>query len=326
MWICLLASAVSFAASDKAVYPPQKIRARGLERIEITGVKGHLKLVGTPGHVFRLKVGHSKRHSEDWNLLVERRGKTLVLEVSNSALGREWRRQVKRDQWPEFDLELDGPPLPTVVSWREGRLEYAQWTNDVETSFWNGKVSIDGGRGNYRLQALAAQVAVRDFKGDLTVRGEAGEVTLNRVDANTDLNWLSGTVRVENTGGNVHLEGRALDTTVNNGRGEWELELAGGQTQIRDFNGKLKARGKSTKWILSGARHSEIELLNASGPVDVDWKAPAKVFLTSVSGAIHSPYAVKERDGQRVAEGKKAGKPAGQLFVRTDSGDIRFKH
>jgi hypothetical protein len=124
----------SFAFGAKYTYPEQKLSANGIEKIEISGVKGAVKLVGRPGKVYRLKVRHSRgKKFEDWSLAIDRRESILVLEVSSAVYGAQWRKHVRQDQWPEFDVELSGPSVPATISWKEGQLEYSKWSNDLES-------------------------------------------------------------------------------------------------------------------------------------------------------------------------------------------------
>lgn len=332
MWFisCLLTS-LAWAAvpskNDKALYPPQRISGRGIERIEIIGVRGKLHLTGTQARGFRLKVGHTKsRRSDDWNLLVERREHTLFLEVASSAYGSEWRKLMRQQQYPEFDIELEGPSLPTVVSWREGSLSYTSWKAPLETSFTSGDVHINGGSGHHVLKTGKSRVLVRHFKGELELRGERGQVDLLDLEGRLRLNWLSGPLTLTDVRSQTQIESSEALVRIHGGRGEWALRTEGGRVSLNEFGGHFKGQGRTTHWNVRGRLKSDIELINASGPVQVDWGSTARVFLTSASGAIFSPYDIQDRDGRRVAEGRKGTKPLGQVFVRTETGDITFKY
>jgi hypothetical protein len=279
-----------------------------------------------------VKVRHSdSRRSADWNLSIERRGSTLVLEVSNPGLGKEWRRLIRREQWPEFDIDLEGPPLPTVVSWRQGDLTYADWAADLETSFLGGKVRIRGGSGNHRLQAINSSIDARDFHGSLSLKGGHGPVSLSGLRGALHLNWLQGVITARDVRGEVDLDAGDSEVRIDGGGGSWKISAGAGRIKVAGFQGRMRAIGRSTAWDLSGRAKSDIEVINGSGPVRVKWPAMNRVFLTSHHGRIRSPYQVEDRDGRRVAErraskGKRARPPLGQVFVRTESGDISFTY
>src|SRR5262245_5427023 len=90
-------------AAEQATYPVQKISIKGATDIKIIGVKGHLKMRGVKNaKSLSLYVRHSKgRRFDDWHLEVERRGKTIYLEVFNVAYGKQWRHLVREELWPE---------------------------------------------------------------------------------------------------------------------------------------------------------------------------------------------------------------------------------
>ncbi|MBX3022533.1 MAG: hypothetical protein KF799_12745 [Bdellovibrionales bacterium] len=326
MWTLLSLSLLTWAA-DKAIYPPQKIKASGIERIEITGVRGSLHLTGSKQRAFSLRVKHSKKRSDDWSLLVERRGSTLVLEVASAAYGREWSKQIRREDWPEFDITLIGPARPTVVSWREGSLEYENWGADLDTSFLSGAVKIQGGRGKYRLQAVNSDLTVNRFNGELSLNGEGGDVELRRFKGNLNMEWLKGQFVCTECEGKMRIEARDMGALLKEAKGEWDVRVPAGKVEILNLSGNLKGYGQSSTWSLKGgSRRGELEIVTESGPVNLKWPGPARVFLTSDSGSIHSPYGVEDRDGRRVAEGKRGSLPLGQVFVRTASGAIVFTH
>jgi hypothetical protein len=327
MWLLLCTAALAWGAkNEKAIYPPQKLNAQGIERIEITGVRGTLHLTGTHAKNFRLKVGHTKKRSEDWNLSVERRGHTLVFEVSNIAFGREWKKMVRQDQWPEFDIDLEGPALPTVVSWREGSLRFDHWHADIETAFLNGDVKVEGGDHQFVLQSVNAHVSARHFKGTMDIKGERGQVDLFAIAGQLHMNWLEGPINLWDVRAQTQVETQTADVRVHGGRGEWSVRSRAGSVNIRDFAGQMKAQGEDAHWQVRGRDRAEIELESRRGPVHVDWKSASRVFLTSDRGAISSPYTLQDRDGRRVAEGRTGGRAAGQVFVRTETGDITFKY
>ena len=312
----------------KVTYPPQRLSSAGVERIEITGVRGSLHLVGSTVPGFRLKVGHTKSHqrADDWNLLVERRGTTLFLEVASTAYGKEWRRLLRQQNFPEFDISLEGPALPTRVSWQEGSLYFRDWQAPLETSLATGDIRLQGGSARQVLNSGRSRILVRHFNGDLEINGESGQVDLFQVQGALSLNWLRGPLTLTDVNAQTRLETADGLVHIVGGSGDWLLKALAGSVSLNEFGGHIRGQGQSTHWNVRGHSKCEIELVNAAGSVDVDWKSTAKVFLTSISGVITSPYDVQDRDGHRVASGRKGTKPLAQVFVRTETGDITFKY
>jgi|GEM_PF-6320074 len=298
------------AHADKFAYPPQKVAAAGIQQIKISGVKGRLTMRGNNSKSFKIRISHSKnKRFEDWSLSVDRQGDALVLEVFNVAVGSQWRHTVRAELWPEFDIEIEGPSVATVISWREGVMQLTQWQNDVEATFLNGKFSARGMRGKLKVQAVDGQVDIADFAGSLDLKGEKGRVELTGIRGAVDLNWVHGVLRGERLSG---------PTT---------LEMPSGNARLKNLSGKLKVTGGNSEWDLSASAPSDLEVMTESGPVKIHWNGGAKVFLTSSTGAINvpKPLQVEIREGLKVVEALDQKKPRGQVFVRTQSGNISWQ-
>lgn len=329
--LSLIFAAVSLmpkAAMAKAIYPAQSFDARGVERIEITGVRGSVRLTGHPGKAYLLKVAHSKnRNSNDWNLSVERRGRILVLEVANIAFGREWRRQVRREDWPEFDLELTGPNVPAMVSWREGILSFQNWRANVDATFLSGRALVKNSSGKHRLQLMSGEVEIQNFAGDLRLDVGNGSIQLADLRGSSKIDGLSEILRARNVEGKIAVEARQLDAQIESCSGNWKVEAERGTVAVREFNGRFQGQGAKTSWLLDGEAASDVEVVNSSGPVKVKWRTKPKVFLTTNRGSIHSPFGIQEDEGRRVSlSGQKSRLAFGQIFVKTDTGDITYTH
>jgi DUF4097 and DUF4098 domain-containing protein YvlB len=323
----IFAAASAFGA--KHTYPEQKFSSNGVQKIEISGVKGEVKVSGRAGKAYRLKVKHSRgKKYEDWSLAVDRRGEVLVLEVSSAVYGAQWRKHVRQDQWPEFDVELSGPPVPLIVSWKQGQLHYSKWSADIESSHLKGDLTIEEGVGNYDLHTGMGDVQVAKLAGELKVQGESGNVTIDQVTGAVTLNWLSGNVKLKTVMGGGKLDLNESKLTVDACRGEWSIQLARGQAEIEGCSGKLMAEGQSTAWRLRKNQDLETEIKSGEGPVAVEWNSGgAKVFLTSNQGVIEGPKVQSKLDseGRKVAEFTVGKKPFSAVFVRTESGPILFK-
>lgn len=315
------------AQAEKISYPTQKLNAAGLHRLNIIGVKGRVRLTGKNGPVYRLNIRHSKKQSEDWHLLVERRKRTLHLEVFSVAYGREWRRHVSQDRWPEFDIEITGPSIETVVSWREGLFRAKKWTRPLKVSLLKGDVDISDGQSRLDLHGLNLVTMVKDFRGDVVINGEKGSVDLERVKGSVKAHWLSGAWKLRKVNGRVELDGRRVNFNIVDGRGEWQVVTPHGRVRTQNFQGRFKGQGESGRWNIGAATPAEVDVINETGPVKVKWRGGAKVFLTSNKGKILSDIKDYELDpdGRHILQTTVGKKPWGQVFVRTQSGAITLK-
>ncbi len=303
----------SFSAwADKFAYPPQKISAAGIHQIKISGVKGHLILREKATKFYRIRVMHSKaKQFEDWNLSMDRVHDALVLEVFNVAYGPQWRKLVRQELWPEFDIEIEGPSVPVLAGWREGRVDISGWRKAIELSFLKGRVSSEHTSGTLKLETVDANVAIKDHQGALDLRGEKGNVELQRVKGRAKIAWLDGDLKGENL------------------KGEYNIEWQSGSAGLKEVNAKVKAKSSGADWKLSARAPSEVEISTDKGAVDIKWlgRGGVKLFLSSISGKIKAPkaYQVESRDGGAVVEASRVGKPKGEAFVRTRSGAISWQ-
>lgn len=318
------------AHGAKYSYPEQKILAKGIAKIEISGVKGAIHLTGRPGKVFRLKVKHSRgKKYEDWSLAVDRQGSKLVMEVSSALYGAQWRKHVRQDQWPEFDVELSGPSVPAMISWKEGPLHFSKWAADVESSHLSGDVEIGEGVGNYTLHMGTGNVRVHQLAGELRLKGESGNVKIEQVTGAVHVSWLAGNVDLKGTVGGGQLDLNESQLNVASCRGPWSIQLARGQAHIDQCVGKLTGVGQTAAWRLRASQDLETEIKSGEGPVALEWspKVGARVFLTSNAGSIEGPKVQSKLDseGRKVAEFTVGKKPFTPVFVQTESGAILFK-
>jgi DUF4097 and DUF4098 domain-containing protein YvlB len=226
------------------------------------------------------------------------------------ALGAQWRHLVREELWPEFDIELEGPSRPAIISWREGDLQIRNWKSEVEAAFLNGRFSAEGMGGALKLQAVDSQVRIKSHQGALSLKGEKGRVELAKIKGAINVNWLSGVVR-----------GRDLDGVI-------KLEVPSGTVELKNVQGKLSASGAGSLWDVQAAAPADVQVITTSGPVKIKWRGGgAKIYLSSVTGLIDvpKPLAIELRDGLKVVDGLKEKQPRGLVFVRTESGNISWQ-
>ena len=294
--------------APKYAYPPQHFSMKGITDIKVVGVRGNLKMRGSKSRLMTLSVQHTsnRKTTDDWNLSLDRRGHTLFLEVANVTYGKQWRKQIKEELWPEFDIELSGPSRPAIVSWREGHLEFTNWKADLELSYLSGQSKVHGGAGRLKVHQSEADLEIRDWIGPV------------------ELKWQKGNVHLERCQGLAQIEGSESDLSVSGGGGELQIELPKGRVSVAGYRGVLKGNGREANWNLDAAAPSDLNVTTGTGNVHLNWRGGAKVFLTTTDGHIKGPGLLQAsvREGRKVAEGTLPGKQIGQVFVRTASGAI----
>ena len=274
----------------------------------------------------RLTLQHNRNRTTagDWNLSFEKRGATLFLEGTKLSFGRQWRRHIKEELWPEFDIELAGPPRPTVVSWREGRLVINNWNADFEASFLKGRADVIGGRGQLKLQQSEADLSVKGWHGPAFINGESGKVTVSEVKGDVTLSWLNGLIRLNRCQGITKIDSSDSSLQVVGGSGEVHVNMPKGKALIDGFQGLVKASGVESEWTMAAGAPTDLNITTSAGSVRLKWKGGANVFLTSTGGSINGPELLKKsvREGRKVVQGALPGRAPGQVFVRTATGGI----
>lgn len=328
--LCAFSAVSGFAiAGDKTTYPPQTLRAQGIKKLQITGVNGRLHLTARSGKFFTIQVKHSKgRRGEDWHLSVDRQGEALVFEVFNVATGAKWRSLVRKELWPQFDVEITGPSVPALISWRDGELRVKDWRAPVEATWLSGSVVVSEMRAPLNLQLAQARVEISKHSGRLDLRGESGRLVLNEIDGFADVHWLRGDVVAQKMKGGGRIESTAGQWRLAKLEGAWSAKLGEGSAGLEAIGGIFKGEGAAASWEVKMPSIGEVEILSASGDVRVDALGPeGKIFLSSRDGKIIVPpsFAIEDRDGIKVVErgGAKSGR--GQIFVRTQSGSITWR-
>ncbi len=315
-------------AAQKTSYPAHRMSAEGIKEIRVSGVKGKLVLKAREAKLYTIKVNHTKgKKGEDWHLSVERQRDALVIEVFSTEYGREWRNQVRRESWPEFDIELEGPSQPATLAWREGAIEVANWKSALEVSFLKGPFTAAGMRAALKVQAVDSDVRVRDHRGALDIKGENGSVEIRGVEGATKFHWVQGRVLFDRTSGEIEIDQTGGDLRVRGGSGVLNAKMASGKAEVESFKGKIKAEGDS-RWSLTAAAPSEVEVLGKTNDVTMKWRSGGvKLFLSTAKGKIEAPASmpVEVRGGIRVVEVDIEPKPKGQVFLRTDTGKIVWR-
>ncbi len=72
---------------------------------------------------------------------------------------------MREEDYPEFDVEIEGPSLATTISWREGKLFLQNWRADIEASFLSGNFEARGTKGRLKVQAVDANLKISDLVG-----------------------------------------------------------------------------------------------------------------------------------------------------------------
>lgn len=328
MWFLLSLLCVA-AAIEKHSYPPQSYSADGVEHLHIEGVRGNLKLKSKPGKFFSIRVKHAQNpKSEDWHLLIERRKNVLHIEVFNVLSGIAWRKHLRQESWPEFDIEIEGPPRNLRLGWREGSIVLRQWKAEVEASLLQGKFHAVDGTGRWRLNLGETDVRMSGFSGNLFLRGERGPVWFNSFRGQLNLNWMDGLIDLRKMQGAINVDLLKTDLRVREGRGNWTIKAKRGDSVLSGFSGQLRAEGVASDWTISAASESVIQVFTREGAVKVRWlEGRPSVFLSSRKGKIEvpKPLQAEDRDGFSIVEKNLGSKASGRLLVRTGSGPISFR-
>lgn len=310
MWLLLFFFNWVFAESSQS-YQPMPITVRSGDSLQITGVHGRLKLIHDP----RLKNlvlqinQRQQKSSPDWNLSVDRKGSVIEVEVFSVSNQELWKHELKKNQWPEFDIYLRGPSLPVRASWRQGEVDINRWNKDVDLLLLDGKLRIADTRGKIQIQGARLNMSVLRHEGEVNFTADVGQGIVEASKGILKIQLMDGGLQLRAFQGEFFWNSQRAVLDATNGQGQWNLVTNKGPIKVQM------------------AGRSEVDIQSDSAPVKVAWhKGAAKAFLSSKTGLIKAPPIAKvtREEGIKKWLAQWGEGQLGQVFVKTQSGSILF--
>ncbi len=191
----------------------------------------------------------------------------------------------------EADLVAQVPEgTHVVVRGVDGAVRVAGAVGDVELSAADGRVTVDGARGDVqvrgvdgsvRVQDVAGAVAIRMTDGQVEVRDAGGDVQVRGLDGAVLVQGVEGDVDARVTDGRLEVRGVRGALTANTVDGNVLVAAVRGDITVRAVDGGVTVHGTGEPVALSirGDGRQRVE-----GPTDPD--ADVRVELSAVDGQV----------------------------------------
>lgn len=310
------------------------VPAKSLKGIRISGFKGNLNFIGldadpeakTAKPSANLTIdATSKSDDADWKPVVENIDGWIQISIQGPSSKSDWRNL----QIPAVDLDVRGPSVPLILTWKEGDLTIKNWKASANLTHHDGKILSEGGQAAFKITAQ---------QGDVTVNGHTGRFSLDNYNAKVSLKAIEGGMSLENFSGNLNVDSSKGEISLKTGKGKSQIvshkggidfDLSQGEILISGLEGPIRGQAESGQVTaeIKGTPDLKIRGEAAKVSVLVPKTSGARVDLGTQDGnfSIAFPLKYDRVDKFKLMKGSLAGSGGGSVFVRTKSGDIRLK-
>lgn len=180
------------------------------------------------------------------------------------------------------------------------------YRGDIEVSDVDGTTLIDLGSGEIKISRVGplkisrrhGDIAVKEVKGDLTVRSFDGAAVVENVSGLVDLATTSGDLKVHNAGGDVRASSLSGDVEIRCAKGHTEANSASGSVTLIGVAGGAEASTVSGSVIFTGAiaEGASYRFKSLSGEVAMTIQPSPPGFtamLSTFSGEINTAFPLK---------------------------------
>jgi len=223
--ILLTAGCLRLAGEECAVTSPRDgaIAVGDARRVRVVALAGSLRIEGRTALAEVVAKGTAcaatERRLEEVELLVERRGGEVVVEVRIP-------KRLGRGAAAALDLEVELPDsLPLEVSDTSGPVEIRNVAS----------LRLDDGSGDLWIERVAGDVHVFDGSGSLEVADVGGNVRVEDGSGDMEIRRVGRDVVIEDGSGGIVVAEVVGDVTVDeDGSGDIEVSQVGGSFMVRD--------------------------------------------------------------------------------------------
>lgn len=155
----------------------------------------------------------------------------------------------------------------TWIERAEGGLSCTSASGEITVRGGAGNRTMNSNSGDIRVESLSGQISAGTTSGEITISGNRGygDVSTTSGDVDFSLEELSGDVRVDTTSGEVWLR-LPKDASL-----EFEADTASGEIDtFFDNNLKFSKRGDHAEGTVGGGERRKLKINTTSGDVRVD--------------------------------------------------------
>jgi hypothetical protein len=312
------------------------------DRLLIIGIRGSVKLQPLPPGSAGTGVARGKKSlaagasaaARDIYAKIavaaRREGQVVYLEPTAEGGGKlDW-LELAQGGMPELSLEVEAPPGPVDVAWREGRVTIAGWKGALSVDLLEGSFASRQTEGAIRLQIQRGDAKIDGHRGRLELDSHVARLYVAGVDGDVASENLGGDTVFQGVKGNVQVRASAGATTIAKGSGSLEFESGAGAVTVSGFAGSLRGQAEDGPVAVQVDGDPEVNIESARAPISIRVPAGsgASVRASTEEGQLvvpEPPLKVLKQPALRSVAGRLSGSGAGTIFAKSKTATIQIR-
>lgn len=316
------------------VLSPMKMVIRPGDRIEIKGFRGQVEYLAndnTQDLTVEVKevVDDQWSYKDEWQFSMRKEGSTVLINVDGPISKQIWHEVLLSGQIPQHIIKIVGPSAPLMIHWNDGRIVVGQLNAELQITSIKGDVVISKGEGLAKIFNQSGSVSVRDRKGQVDISSYMAKTEVSNIEGQVTIENFTGESRVQNVSGNLNLVSYNGTSKVAEVKGKLEFKNGNSPIHIDKFEGELRGRSEQGPVYAEIRGEADVRMESAEGSIHLRMPASgAWVNVGTHEGSLLVPAFLKltRSASQQIRSGRlRSGSNGGNVFVRTDTGDIRVK-
>jgi hypothetical protein len=335
----LLAFLILISASNRAIAKEIKFNdlifeATDLQKIDIIGAKGTIKLVPAKAANAQKLVIHARKIVDDkksgsadsWNFSAKREEKTIKIEVRgpDSVTAIEEMKQPS----VEFYFEVEAPSsLAVEISLRTGLVSVLAWNAPLNMSVIDGMINVAQCTSSVRIQNQSGEIKISNQKGRLDIDSMKAKIFISDSEGSLRIKNFAGENTIQNVSSSIHVQSKLGSTHITKSQGSIELENGKGSFNILDFNGSIHGQNEDGAITAKLLGDVDVAVDSLTGPMSfkLPEKSAAYAKLQSDEGLLAGLDGFKNAKlgNAKLLIGRFAGSEKGSIVLKSKSGNLR---
>lgn len=270
----------------------------------------------------------AKSLMDEWALSIQKDGSVIEVVVRSPQGKADWRQYLIQGGAPKFDIEIIGPSLPATLSTKKGNVSVAKWQHRLNINAQEGNVKVENGNGDLNVVAPSGEVLILTQLGNVGVDSFSSQVKCRNIKGRLRVENFGGETDVGQVEGPLEIYASKGGTKVNQAKGGLEFYNGEGNFKVENLEGALKGKADRGPFIADLLGEVEVRIQAKDAPITIS--APnsgASLNLGTKDGSFSVPSYLSsyETSNLKMVQGRMRGGVKGQIYVRTENGNIRVR-
>jgi DUF4097 and DUF4098 domain-containing protein YvlB len=335
----LLALSAPTVQAQVMQYKPLSIEVGAKDKLMITGFRGRVQYkAANSGQVITVQLKQTnptqipadiKESLDEWLFSMQKTEGVVQINVRSPQSKKTWTKLLTDKNWqPSFELLIQGPSLPTTISWRDGDIVLDGLRHPAHVQAQNGKIIVTNQKAAVDISHNSGEVALQSIDGDVEVETFAGKVIVAQVKGRVIVHNFNGATQLSGVAGQVEISSFDGLIQVDKSQGRLEFKTEKGAVRSAQFEGDIRGTTNQGAVTLATMGRSSVNINSKEGNISLQMAdSGASVNISTKDGALTLPdfLQVSRQPQLRMARGRLRGKQPGQVFVRTETGGVRLR-